>query len=186
MNKQNKKEMQTIETAVFGGGCFWCIEAVFVRLKGVLSAQSAYSGGKEPEPDYERVCSGNTGHAEVVKITYDPLVISYEKLLEVFFYVHDPTTRNRQGADTGTQYRSVIYATSQQQKMLAEAYIQSLHDAKAFKDPIVTEVAFLQDLYIAEDYHQDYFSNNPAQPYCSFVVSPKVRKFEEKFSSLLK
>ena len=178
--------MHTKETAVFGGGCFWCIEAVFARLKGVISAQSAYSGGKEGDADYERVCSGRTGHAEVVKITYDPSVISYEKLLEVFFYVHDPTTPNRQGADKGTQYRSVIFAANKAQKMLAGEYIKRLNDAKAFKDPIVTEVASLQDLYIAEDYHQDYFSNNAAQPYCSFVVSPKVRKFEEKFSPLLK
>ncbi len=182
----NKKEINKIETAVFGGGCFWCIEAVFIRLKGVLGAQSAYSGGKECDPTYERVCSGSTGHAEVVKITYDPSVISYETLLEVFFYVHDPTTPNRQGADKGTQYRSVIYTTTPQQKMLAQAYIKKLNQARIYKDPIVTEVDSLQDLYLAEDYHQDYLTNNPAQPYCSFVVSPKVRKFEEKFSSLLK
>ncbi len=178
--------MNQTETAVFGGGCFWCMEAVFQRLKGVLSAQSAYSGGKDPEPSYEKVCSGNTGHAEVVQVTYDPSVISYETLLEVFFYVHDPTTRNRQGADTGTQYRSVVFYASDQQKDLAQKQVKKINEEGIFKDPVVTEITALQDLYLAEDYHQDYFVHNAAQPYCSFVVSPKVKKMEEKFSALLK
>jgi peptide-methionine (S)-S-oxide reductase len=178
--------MKNTETAVFGGGCFWCLEAVFARLKGVISVRSGYSGGCGADAAYDKVCSGNTDHAEVVSITYDPSVISYERLLEVFFYVHDPTTLDRQGADAGRQYRSVIFYETEKQRAVAELYIKKLNDLGKFKDPVVTETVPLECFYPAEDYHSSYFEKKPAAPYCSFVISPKVKKFEQQFFDLLK
>lgn len=160
------------EQAVFGGGCFWCIEAVFERLSGVVSVEAGYAGGTKPDPTYEEVCTGRTGHAEVARITFDPKKISYEKLLEVFWEAHDPTTLNRQGPDAGTQYRSVIFYLDQRQKLAAE---QSMRAAqKNFSDPIVTELQPLKAFYKAENYHQSYYRNNPNAPYCRFVIKPKL------------
>jgi methionine-S-sulfoxide reductase len=166
--------------AVFGGGCFWCTEAFFQRLKGVKSVLPGYSGGTTKNPSYDQVCTGRTGHAEVIKIEFDPAVISYEDLLEVFFATHDPTTKDRQGNDRGTQYRSIILAADEGQKQAAEEAIQKF--APDFPAPIVTQVAMLADFYPAEDYHQNYFNENGAQPYCSFVISPKLAKFRKKFA----
>jgi len=162
----------------FGGGCFWCIEAVFARLDGVKSAVSGYAGGKVANPTYRQVCEGDTGHAEVVQITFDPSRTSFEKLLEVFWAAHDPTTLNRQGADTGTQYRSVIFYENDAQKAAAEK--SKLAAQKEFKHPIVTEIAPLQKFYPAEDYHQDYFEINGRAPYCQVVIAPKLRQLIEK------
>lgn len=175
-----------LEKATFGSGCFWCTEAVFERLEGVTDVESGYSGGTVKNPTYEQVCSGNTGHAEVVQITYDPAKISYKELLEVFWKTHDPTTLNRQGNDVGTQYRSVIFYHNSEQKELAETYKHKLDSAKVFNDPIVTQIVQFKEFYPAEKYHQDYFDNNPAQPYCSFVIAPKVQKMEKIFSEKLK
>lgn len=167
-----------IETAVFGSGCFWCTEAVFERVPGVKRVISGYTGGKTENPTYREVCDGNTGHAEVTRIEYDPAVVSFEKLLEVFFDSHDPTTLNRQGADEGTQYRSAVFYTTPEQKVAAEA---GKKKAQAhFDDPIVTEITPLGKFYEAEDYHQDYFKNNPNAGYCSFVIKPKIKKLSEK------
>ncbi len=166
--------MNRTEKATFGGGCFWCVEAVYEKFDGVLQVVSGYAGGTKPNPTYEEVCSGTTGHAEVVQITYDPEKVSYEKLLEVFWASHDPTTLNQQGADVGSQYRSVIFYTTEEQK---QAAIASKQAAQAnFSDPIVTEIKPLTSFYPAEDYHQDYFRNNPNAPYCVFVISPKLKK----------
>jgi peptide-methionine (S)-S-oxide reductase len=166
--------MSAAAKATFGAGCFWCVEAVFERLDGVLDVTSGYAGGKSPNPTYEQVCSGRTGHAEVAQITYDPSRISFERLLEVFWDSHDPTTLNRQGADSGTQYRSVIFYHDQEQKTAAE---RSRSEAQSkFSSPIVTEIAPLTDFFRAENYHQDYFKNNPAAPYCQFVIKPKLKK----------
>lgn len=170
------------EIATLGGGCFWCLEAVYDGLKGVLSVTSGYSGGKRENPTYQQVCSGATGHAEVAQIEFDPGVVSYRELLEVFFAIHDPTTLNRQGNDTGTQYRSVIFYHSDEQRRVAEEMIRELEAEKAFDSPIVTAVEPAKPFYRAEDYHQEYFANNPQQPYCSFVVAPKVAKFRKKFA----
>ena len=175
----------TVETAVLGGGCFWCLEAVFVRLKGVITVESGYAGGSIENPTYQQVCSGNTGHAEVLKITYNPEVITYMQLLEVFFYVHDPTTLNRQGNDVGTQYRSIILYNSPAQEKTANDLVVELGGQKFFADPIVTEIKPLEIFYRAEDYHQSYYEENPAQPYCQLVILPKVEKFEDKFTDLL-
>ncbi len=174
------------EKATFGSGCFWCSEAVFQRLNGVTAVKSGYSGGSVENPSYEAVCTGTTGHAEVVQMEYDPEIISYEELLEVFWNTHDPTTLNRQGNDVGTQYRSVIFFHDDNQKQLAESFKQKLGDEKIWSDPIVTEIAPLEKFYPAENYHEDYFNRNGGQPYCSFVVAPKVKKFKEVFSSKLK
>src|SRR5437870_4531160 len=157
------------ETAVLGGGCFWCLEAVFDQLEGVQSVESGYAGGNAANPTYEAVCSGETGHAEVVKIDFDPAVLSFRDLLKIFFSIHDPTTRDRQGNDVGTQYRSVIFYNSEQQKLAAGEFIRELDSAGVWKDPIVTEVQPASTFYRAEDYHQEYFRNNPRQPYCAFV-----------------
>ena len=165
---------------VFGGGCFWCTEAVFQRLKGVNSVMPGYAGGNAPSPSYEQVCTGRTGHAEVAKIEFDPAVISYEDLLEVFFATHDPTTKDRQGNDRGTQYRSIILYANEGQKKAAEAAIAKY--APDFPAPIVTEVKPLGEFYPAENYHQNYYNENGAQPYCSFVISPKLAKFRKKFA----
>jgi peptide-methionine (S)-S-oxide reductase len=162
--------------ATLGGGCFWCLEAVFERLPGVKSVVSGYAGGSVPNPSYEIVCTGRTGHAEVVQITYDPSVISYEKLLEVFWAAHDPTTLNRQGPDIGTQYRSVIFTHDEAQKRAAEKSIQDTNTSGAFHSPIVTQVVPLEAFYPAEDYHQGYFRNNASAPYCQVMIAPKLKK----------
>ena len=174
------------EVATLAGGCFWCLEAVYDELKGVESVASGYMGGKSANPSYEAVCSGRTGHAEVVQITFDPGVVSFKELLEVFFVIHDPTTRDRQGNDTGTQYRSAIFFHSPEQKAAAEQVIGALTAEKVYDDPIVTEISPASTFYVAENYHQEYFRRNPAQPYCSFVVLPKVAKFRKQFVARLK
>ncbi len=170
------------ETATFGGGCFWCLEAVFDELEGVTAVESGYAGGSEPNPTYRQVCSGATGHAEVVRVTFDPERISYGDLLEVFFAIHDPTTPNRQGNDVGTQYRSLILWHTPEQKAAAEETIAALERERAFRKPIITELAEAGTFYIAEDYHQEYFANNEFQPYCQFVVVPKLDKFRKRFA----
>jgi peptide-methionine (S)-S-oxide reductase len=174
------------EITTLAGGCFWCLEAVFDRMKGVLSVESGYMGGHTRNPSYKDVCSGRTGHAEVVQVTFDPTVTSFRELLDVFFTIHDPTTLNRQGNDVGTQYRSAIFFHSPAQEAEAKNVIAGLAAARVFDDPIVTEVVPASTFYIAENYHQQYFELNGYQPYCQFVVAPKVRKFEQKFASRLK
>jgi peptide-methionine (S)-S-oxide reductase len=178
--------MPNEQVAVFGGGCFWCIEAVFNRLTGVSSAVSGYMGGHVDNPSYRQVCNGDTGHVEVVQVKFDPSQISYRDLLEVFFSVHDPTTLNRQGNDEGEQYRSVIFTTSDEQEREAEETIASLNAAKTFPEPIVTAVEPATKFYPAEDYHQLYYDNNATQPYCQFVIEPKLRKFEKKFGEKMR
>lgn len=174
------------EIATLAGGCFWCLEAVFDDLKGVVSVESGYMGGSIVNPTYEQVCSGDTGHAEVVRLAFDPDVVSFKEILEVFFVIHDPTTLNRQGNDVGTQYRSAIFYHSAEQKAAAEQVIANLSSARIYDDPIVTEVAAASQFYVAEDYHQEYFQRNPAQPYCAYVVRPKVAKFRKHFLKKLK
>jgi peptide-methionine (S)-S-oxide reductase len=174
------------EVATLGGGCFWCLEAVFEQLRGVERVESGYAGGSTPNPTYKAVCGGDTGHAEVVQITFDPGVISYRELLEVFFATHDPTTLNRQGHDVGTQYRSVVYYHSPVQQAAARDTIESLTQQKTWPDPIVTEVTPFPGFFKAEDYHQHYFTNNPAQPYCQLVVNTKVAKARRAFAGKLK
>ncbi|PIQ23822.1 peptide-methionine (S)-S-oxide reductase [bacterium (Candidatus Blackallbacteria) CG17_big_fil_post_rev_8_21_14_2_50_48_46] len=174
------------ETATFGAGCFWCVEAVFQRLQGVLSLVSGYTGGQTSNPTYEQVCSGQTGHAEVIQIVYDPALVSFADLLEVFWHTHDPTTLNRQGNDVGSQYRSAIFYGSEEQKKIAEVSLQATEASKLWPKPIVTEIVPLGVFYPAEDYHQNYYSNNPNQPYCSFAIPPKLRKLEQKFGDRLK
>jgi peptide-methionine (S)-S-oxide reductase len=174
------------EHATFGGGCFWCLEAVFEQLHGVLKVESGYAGGASKGPTYKEVCSGSTGHAEVVQVTFDPAVISFRELLDVFFATHDPTTLNRQGADVGTQYRSVILYHDEEQKRVAESRIADLNAEKIWDRPIVTEVVPLSEFNSAEDYHQGYFRGNPGQPYCQAVVAPKVAKFRKSFAAKLK
>ena len=174
------------ETATLAGGCFWCLEAVFERVEGVLDVRSGYAGGETSAPTYEQVCSGATGHAEAVRIHFDPSVIPYGDLLEIFFAVHDPTTPNRQGADVGTQYRSAIFYESEAQRDTAEATIGALDAESIWDAPIVTEVAPLQAFWPAEEYHREYFRRNPAQPYCQVVVAPKVAKLRQRFSHRLK
>jgi len=174
------------EIATLAGGCFWCLEAVYDELKGVQSVESGYMGGSLVNPTYEAVCGGDTGHAEVVRITFDPKAVSYREILEVFFVIHDPTTLNRQGNDVGTQYRSAIFYHSPEQKAAAEEVIAGVTAKKIFDDRIVTEVTPASTFYAAEDYHQEYFRRNPYQPYCSFVVRPKVAKFRKQFLEKLK
>jgi len=174
------------EVAVLGGGCFWCLDAVFRDLAGVVSVESGYAGGERANPTYEAVCTGATGHAEVVRVTFDPDVLSFRDLLGVFFAIHDPTTKDRQGNDVGTQYRSVIFAQTPEQKATAEDVVRTLTAERLFDRPIVTEIADAAPYYSAERYHQDYFTHNPNQPYCMFVVSPKVAKFRKKFAERLK
>jgi len=178
--------MTNLETATLAGGCFWCLEAVYDEIKGVLSVESGYSNGHVPNPTYREVCEGDTGHAEAVRIQFDPSVVSYRDLLNVFFAIHDPTTLNRQGADVGAQYRSAIFYHSQRQKQIAEEVIRELTARRLWDSPIVTEVAEAGPFYIAEDYHQEYFARNPYQPYCSAVVAPKVAKFRKQFLEMLK
>jgi len=174
------------EVATFGGGCFWCLEAVFEQLNGVTRVISGYSGGSVSNPTYEQVCSGRTGHAEVVQITFDPRLLSYKELLQVFFSIHDPTTLNRQGHDVGSQYRSVIYFQNDDQKIQAENIMKEIEIEQVWNDPIVTEVAPLEAFYPAEEYHQEYFRNHPDQTYCQVVISPKVVKFRKQFLDRLK
>ncbi len=176
----------TTDRAIFGGGCFWCVEAVFQRLNGVQQVVSGYTGGKNPNPTYEQVCSGKTGHAEVVEITFDPGVVSYRELLDVFFQTHDPTTLNRQGNDAGTQYRSVVFYLNEEQHREATDFIQKLNASGAFRDPVVTEVAPFKEFYPAEKYHQNYFNDNSSQSYCVYVVKPKVDKFQKLFKDKMK
>jgi len=175
-----------LEKATFGAGCFWCVEAVFQRLKGVQSVVSGYSGGRVKNPTYKQVCTGKTGHAEVVQITYDPKQISFAELLEVFWGTHDPTTRNRQGNDIGPQYRSVIFYHNDEQKRLAEQYKRKLDEAGVFRAPIVTEIVPFREFFPAEDYHQNYYNLNAAQPYCQFIIQPKLEKLKKVFADKLK
>ena len=173
------------EVAVLGGGCFWCLDAVFRELAGVVGVESGYAGGTAPDPDYEAVCSGRTGHAEVVRVTFDPARLAYADLLRVFFTIHDPTTRNRQGNDVGTQYRSVIFCQDDTQRAAARAVVDEIAAAKLWRGPIVTEIAGPAAFHPAEGYHQDYFERNPGQPYCMFVVAPKLAKFRKAFADRL-
>ncbi|TAK90154.1 MAG: peptide-methionine (S)-S-oxide reductase [Burkholderiaceae bacterium] len=174
------------EQATLGGGCFWCLEAVFDQVRGVTRVESGYAGGYVPQPTYAQVCEGQTGHAEVVQITFDPAVVSYQALLDIFFTIHDPTTPNQQGNDVGSQYRSVIFTHDEAQHATARATLERLTAEKAWPDPIVTELSPLQGYSAAEDYHQSYFEMHGHQPYCQFVVAPKVQKFRQKFAALLK
>jgi peptide-methionine (S)-S-oxide reductase len=172
------------EVAILGGGCFWCLEAVYLEARGVTRVESGYMGGHQPDPSYEQVCAGTTGHAEVVRVEFDPSQVSYRDILEVFFTIHDPTTLNRQGNDVGTQYRSAIYFTSPEQESVARQVIAEM--AGVWDAPIVTELTAAQTWYKAEDYHQDYFRQHPLQGYCAFVVAPKVAKFRNTFANRLK
>lgn len=174
------------EKATFGGGCFWCTEAQFQYLDGVVKVTSGYSGGTVAHPSYEEVCTGNTGHAEVIQVTYDPAKISYEELLEAFWQSHDPTQLNRQGNDVGTQYRSVIFYHNEDQHRKAVYYKQQLQESGAFDQPVVTEISPLKNFYVAEDYHQNYYSQNGSQPYCYYVIRPKLEKFKKVFREKLK
>jgi peptide-methionine (S)-S-oxide reductase len=174
------------ETATFGGGCFWCTEAIFKSLKGVESIVSGYSGGKTNNPTYKEVCTGETGHAEVIQVVFNPQVITFAELLEVFWETHDPTTLNRQGADVGTQYRSVIFYHNQAQKEMAEKYKAELNRENIFGKPVVTEISAFEKFWPAEKYHQDYFANNSTQGYCQFVIVPKLQKFKKMFKDKLK
>ncbi len=172
----NKKEI-----AVLGGGCFWCTEAIYQNINGILAVTSGYSGGHKENPTYEEVCTGRTGHAEVIKLEFDPQKISYRDILEVFFATHDPTTLNRQGADTGEQYRSIIFYASEAQKNTALAYIKELEDNKLYRKPIVTQIVEMKPFYPSEDYHRNYYNNNRGAPYCEFVITPKMEKLFKKF-----
>ena len=174
--------MADLQTAVFGGGCFWCLEAVFDRVTGVKSVESGYMGGRRENPTYEQVCSGASGHVEVVRVTFDPAQVGYRDLLDIFFAIHDPTTLNRQGNDAGTQYRSVIFYAGDEQLRQAEQAIADLTAARAFPNPIVTAIEPAQNFYIAEKYHQEYYAGHSSAPYCQYVIAPKLRKFEENFS----
>ena len=187
MNQHNgSRSSEGYRPATLAGGCFWCLEAVYNELRGVESVVSGYAGGHDPDPTYEAVCSETTGHAEVVQIAFDPDMVSFRELLEVFFTIHDPTTLNRQGNDVGTQYRSAIYYHDEQQRLIADEVIEEMTVAGLWDDPIVTEVTALDTFYEAEEYHQQYFEKNPFQPYCFVVVRPKVSKFRKKFISKLK
>jgi peptide-methionine (S)-S-oxide reductase len=186
-NTKTKKMTQSnMETITLGGGCYWCVEAVYENLKGVKSVVSGFSGGKILNPSYEEVCSGTTGHAEVVQITFDKNVTSLDEIFKVFFTVHDPTTLNTQGADKGTQYRSVIFYNNEEQKLEAQSIIAELKNAKVYENPIVTTLEPFTKFYKAEDYHQNYYANNKSQPYCQMVIQPKIEKFEKIFKDKLK
>ncbi|HJT54434.1 MAG TPA: peptide-methionine (S)-S-oxide reductase MsrA [Candidatus Angelobacter sp.] len=178
--------MPNLQTAVLGGGCFWCLEAVFDKLQGVKSVESGYMGGTVRNPAYREVCEGNTGHAEVIRIAFNADELSFPELLEVFFLIHDPTTLNRQGNDIGTQYRSVIFYTSDEQRRQAEQAIAALNASRTNPSPVVTAVEPAKEFFMAEDYHQEYFATNSYQPYCQFVVAPKLKKFQEKFAEKMK
>jgi peptide-methionine (S)-S-oxide reductase len=178
--------LKDLQVATLGGGCFWCIEAVFLELNGVLKVDSGYAGGDKKNPTYEEVCSDETGHAEVVQVTFDPNIITFREILQVFFSVHDPTTLNRQGADVGTQYRSVIFFTGDEQKKIAEEVIREINRTKMWDRPVVTQLVPLTGFFKAEEYHQNYFKNNPSQPYCQVIISPKVAKFRKNYFDRLK
>ena len=178
---QSKRDSRRMEVATFGGGCFWCIEAVFSEVEGVVRVLPGYSGGHVANPTYEEVCTGTTGHVEVVQITIDPDIISYRELLEIFFAMHDPTTLNRQGGDVGTQYRSVIFYHNGEQKATAEKVIEELNKAETYDAPIVTKVEPFKAFYEAEEYHKDYFKRHPEKPYCKLVISPKIAKLRENY-----
>ena len=177
---------EQLELATFGSGCFWCSEAVFEMVYGVTRVIPGYAGGQAMNPSYEDVCTGETGHAEVVQITFNPDIISYQELLKIFWRTHDPTTLNRQGNDTGTQYRSIIFYHNENQKQIAEKYKIELDNSGAWDNPVVTEIVSLNNFFEAEDYHHNYFKNNPEQAYCSFVIAPKIEKFEKAFKEMLK
>jgi peptide-methionine (S)-S-oxide reductase len=188
---QDKKQKETmseqkLETATLGAGCFWCVEAVFQQLKGVESVQSGYSGGHVKNPAYREVTSGNTGHAEAVQIKYNPDIISFKAILDVFWKTHDPTTLNRQGPDIGTQYRSAIFYHNEEQKKVAEQSKKEMNESGYFSDPIVTEIKPYENFYVAEDYHQDFYEKNPNQPYCRFRIDPKIDKLQQQFGKYLK
>ncbi|TNE79358.1 MAG: peptide-methionine (S)-S-oxide reductase [Bacteroidetes bacterium] len=185
-NEMQIMDTSHLDTATFGAGCFWCVEAVFQDLNGVYKVVSGYSGGKIKNPTYREVCSGLTGHAEVIQIHYDSNIISFEELLEVFWETHDPTTLNRQGADEGTQYRSAVFYHSDEQRRLAESYKQKLNDAQAFPNPVVTEITAFDAFYPAEEYHQDYYNNNQEYGYCRIVIKPKIDKVKKVFGDKLK
>lgn len=185
-NLQTTSTNVKTDTVTFGNGCFWCTEAIFQEVKGVISVQSGYSGGDIENPTYKQVCTGTTGHAECLNIVYDPSIVSYDELLEIFWQTHDPTTLNRQGADVGTQYRSVIFYHNQEQKQIAEAYIKKLDSSGAFDAPIVTTLEPFTSFYKAENYHQNYYNENGEQPYCKIVIRPKVEKFRKVFKDKLK
>lgn len=174
------------EVATLGGGCFWCLEAVYDDLRGVLRVDSGYSGGDVKNPSYREVCAGRTGHVEVVQVTFDPDVVTYRELLQVFFTIHDPTTLNRQGADVGTQYRSAVFYHTPEQQAVAGEVMREIAEAGVWNDPIVTEVVPFRQFYPAEDYHQEYYRNNPGQPYCQVVIEPKVAKFRKQYVDRLK
>jgi peptide-methionine (S)-S-oxide reductase len=184
-DKDKKPDEKKTETITLGGGCFWCVEAVFQEVKGVTAVESGYTGGKTENPTYKDICTGTTGHAEVCQIKFDPSVITFTEILEVFFKTHDPTTLNRQGNDRGTQYRSAIFYSTKEQKETAEKIKKELDASGAFKDPIVTEITALGKYYKAEDYHQNYFRLNPGQGYCAFVIAPKMDKFRKVFKDKL-
>jgi peptide-methionine (S)-S-oxide reductase len=188
-NKSGESKMENIinlDSATFGAGCFWCVEAVFQRIKGVKFVESGYSGGNINNPSYKQVCTGNTGHAEVSRIYFDAREVSFSDLLEVFWGTHDPTTLNRQGADAGTQYRSVIFYHNSEQKRIAEEYKKKIEDSKIFDSPVVTEISPVINFFKAEDYHQNYYNENQNQPYCSFVITPKLEKLKKLFKDKLK
>lgn len=178
--------MKHIETATLGAGCFWCVEAVFQQIKGVERVESGYSGGSIKNPSYREVCTGRTGHAEVVNVYFDPAVVSFAEILEVFFATHDPTTLNRQGADVGTQYRSAIFYHSEEQKQVAELAKKAAAESGDWSDPVVTEISAFESFYPAEDYHQNYYIENSSQPYCAMVITPKLDKFKKRFADMLK
>ncbi len=186
MNTEKITSMEGLEKATFGTGCFWCTEAMFESLDGVLSATSGYEGGETKNPTYKEVCSGETGHAECVEVVFDPKKVTYAELLEAFFRSHDPTQFNRQGADVGTQYRSVVFFHNEEQKRLAQTAKDELNKSEAYNRPIVTEISAASTFYPAEDYHQNYYANNPEQGYCSFVIAPKLDKFKKVFKEKLK
>ncbi len=185
-NKTQQMTTKNIEYATFGGGCFWCTEAIFEQLKGVLKVASGYSGGTVKNPTYKDVCTGETGHAEVIHITFNPTIITFDELLDVFFYTHNPTTLNQQGDDKGTQYRSVVFYHNESQKEDANNMIKALRDSNVFADKIVTEVTEFDIFYPAENYHQDYYNNNKTQGYCQLVINPKLQKFQKKYKEKLK
>lgn len=186
MNDLSQNSEAKAEVCTLGGGCFWCVEAIYLELNGVQSVVSGYAGGSVPSPTYEQVCTGTTGHAEVIQITFDPAVVSFREILRIFFTVHDPTTLNRQGADVGTQYRSVIFYHNEEQKQIAEEVMAEVEDEGIWKNPIVTEISALPTFYPAETYHQDYYKNNQFQPYCQLVITPKVTKFRKEYMNRIK
>ncbi len=184
--RMKQEKQHGMKLATLGGGCFWCLEAIFEQVRGVIKVTSGYAGGHVPNPTYEQVCTGTTGHAEVVQILHDPKIIDFQELLEIFFSIHDPTTKDRQGNDVGPQYRSIILYHDETQKKIATQVIKELNESNHYKKPIVTEIVPFNEFYPAEEYHQQYFKNNPNQPYCQYIIFPKINKFRTKFSKKLK